>query len=175
MNEVSCEKREHRAPNRKIDRDKPPTRIQEEPLPTPVQERHKCPFPEVLHKINWDFNAWANKEPNFKTPAMVYFTLVASSMFPMEASLIFNPLKTSQILECVRNDDAMFHAKLCTAVSFNLMEGVTKPDEAHFQMSRTLSLVNERLRISILDLSEGTISAVSCLATADIRRAFSLP
>ena len=99
----------------------------------------------------------------------LYFTRIANILFPFEDQLEYHLLKTSSLFEFTVADEAVFHGLLYTAaVASSLIEGSTAPEEESLQMSKRVTLVDGRLNDVKSDVSDGTISAASCLAFAQV-------
>ncbi len=91
-------------------------------------------------------------------------------MYPFEAHLSFNPVKTAWWNLAV-TDEVLLHTVLfASAAHRGLCNGEPESKEASMIMKPTLELLGQRLKMedSKLRLSDATIGAVSCLAMTEV-------
>lgn len=99
-----------------------------------------------------------------------YINKVASAMYPLENKFKFNPLSAAPWFDFALSDEALFNAMLYTTAAYaGLLEGTTESKAAMMRMNQSVVLVNERLQVSQVDIKNGTIGAVSCLAITEVR------
>lgn len=92
---------------------------------------------------------------------------VSNAIYPMESYFRYNPLRLKWLDNMTNN--MLFHAALYMASTYlGLMEGNTQSDQAMAQMSQAIFLINEKLQGPTPDVSDNTISAVSCLAMGEV-------
>jgi len=95
-----------------------------------------------------------------------HLSTVSNAMFPLESRLKFNPISPASWFDFAMSDPALMHALLYTSVSYaGLLSGVTEPHEAVVQRLQSIRLLNKRFNKD--EIEDGTIGAVSCLATTD--------
>ncbi|KAK3168269.1 hypothetical protein OEA41_004715 [Lepraria neglecta] len=127
---------------------------------------------KIGRQIDYHFNNYPIKmQTHMHKLVTLYFTRIANIMYTFEDQLEYHPLKTSSLFEFTMAHEAVFHGLLYTAgVASSLIEGSTASEEESLQMSKTLALVGGRLNDVKSDVSDGTISAASCLAFAKALR-----
>lgn len=103
-----------------------------------------------------------------------FFTQLAPSIFPLDASLAYNPMKQIFLVGWSMTDTAVFHALLYSgAVCSTLSAGERDSKDVYFQMSRVIRLVNSRLNAGE-GTSDSIVSAVGCLAMGEVNLPYPL-
>ncbi|KAL3420289.1 hypothetical protein PVAG01_08787 [Phlyctema vagabunda] len=97
-----------------------------------------------------------------------YLCHVTRRAHPLEQHLKINPSKCVEWFHLAVNDKAMFHALLFAMASvLALLEGKSGSDESMYHMTKTIEIVNKRLRENVHLVEETTIGALSCLALGE--------
>lgn len=129
------------------------------------------PLAPHLHYHFPYFPSSATIPPSTHHLVTVYFTQLASAMFPMEFHLAYNPMKQVSLVEFSMSDDAVFHALLfAAAVCERLATAEGRGwgrDTVGVQMGRTIGLVNRRLEAGV-GMGDAVLGAVSCLAMGEV-------
>ena len=120
-------------------------------------------------KVDYHFTDFLSKvQANIRRLATVYFTQLGSAMFPMEFHSAYNPPIQLSALDFSMTDEAVFQALLyAAALCSTLAEGRRDSSDVTVQMSRSMRLINQRLRDG-MGTADGMLGAVSCLAMGEV-------
>jgi hypothetical protein len=96
-------------------------------------------------------------------------TAIAHAVYPFEAHLSFNPVKTAWWNHAITDEVLFYTVLFASATHRGICNGDPESKEAGLLMKSALPLLGERLKNSPLKLSDATIGAVSCLAMTEVR------
>lgn len=100
----------------------------------------------------------------------------SSRMYPRESIFKFNPISPTHWFHFALADKALLHAVVYTVFAYSgLFEGAVESSKATTEFGQCIALVNKRLAGPRLDITDGTVAAVSCLALVEVNFFYSEP
>jgi hypothetical protein len=109
------------------------------------------------------------KLDSYMTDLVHDLAIVSSRMYPREYVFKFNPVSPEHRFHFALVDKALFHAVMYTVSAYSgLFEGAIESNKAATEFSQCIALVNKRLAGPRMNITDGTIAAVACLAFVEV-------
>lgn len=127
----------------------------------------------TTRRLKHDNTLGRSLDPHLRlTRCVLYMESVSSTFFPLESKFKFNPFHWFD-MELI-GDTALVYALLYATITYTgLLRGTAETKVAIEWLDQSVSLVNERLTKSNLDVGDGTIMAISCFAGTEVSTVFS--